>query len=63
MAKSPRIDLRPGVTEPVVLMISRREVEAKDLLRHFSTQRPDVQPLKQGEEVRIVEVDSHLAGA
>ena len=31
MAKSPRIDLRPGVTEPVVLMISRREVEAKDL--------------------------------
>lgn len=31
MAASPRIDLRPGVSEPVVLMISRREVEAADL--------------------------------
>jgi hypothetical protein len=29
MTKS-RIDLRPGVTEPVVLMFSRREVEAGD---------------------------------
>ena len=27
---SPRFDLRPGVTEPVVLMFSRREVEAGD---------------------------------
>ena len=26
----PRIDLRPGVTEPVVLMFSRREVESGD---------------------------------
>ena len=31
MTQSPRIDLRPGVSEPVVLMISRREVEAADL--------------------------------
>ena len=31
MATSPRIDLRPGVTEPVVLMISRRQVEAFDV--------------------------------
>ena len=31
MAAKPRIDLRPGVTEPVVLMISRREVEAGGL--------------------------------
>ena len=31
MTRSPRIDLRPGVSEPVVLMISRREVEAADL--------------------------------
>jgi hypothetical protein len=31
MAASPRIDLRPGVSEPVVLMISRREVEEADL--------------------------------
>ena len=28
----PRVDLRPGVTEPVVLMFSRREVEAGDAL-------------------------------
>ena len=27
---SPRIDLRPGVSEPVILMFSRREVEAGD---------------------------------
>ena len=31
MANSPRLDLRSGVTEPVVLMISRREVEAGDI--------------------------------
>ena len=30
-ASSPRIDLRPGVTEPVVLMISRRQVEDRDI--------------------------------
>lgn len=28
---TPRLDLRPGVSEPVVLMISRREVEGGDL--------------------------------
>ena len=28
---SPRFDLRPGVTEPAVLVISRREVESGDL--------------------------------
>ncbi len=31
MTHAPRQDLRPGVSEPVVLMISRREVEAADL--------------------------------
>jgi hypothetical protein len=31
MTQSPRLDLRPGISEPVVLMISRREVEAADL--------------------------------
>ena len=31
MAQPPLLDLRPGVTEPVVLMISRREVQAADL--------------------------------
>lgn len=44
----PRLDLRPGVTEPVVLMISRRQVEQHDLasvldaLRIFSATREDV---------------------
>ena len=31
MASQPRTDLRPGVSEPVVLLISRREVEQADL--------------------------------
>ena len=31
MHQQPRLDLRPGVSEPVVLLISRREVEAGDL--------------------------------
>ena len=31
MSSSPRLDLRPGVAEPVVLLISRREVEQADL--------------------------------
>ena len=31
MPQSPRLDLRPGVYEPVVLLVSRREVEAGDL--------------------------------
>ena len=31
MSSIPRIDLRPGVTEPVVLMISRRQVETGDI--------------------------------
>jgi len=31
MSATPRIDLRPGVSEPVVLMISRREIEQADL--------------------------------
>jgi len=29
--QAPRVDLRPGVQEPVVLLISRREVEQADL--------------------------------
>ena len=31
MSQTPRLDLRPGITEPVVLMISRREVEASGI--------------------------------
>ena len=30
LTKSARLDLHPGITEPVVVMISRREVEADD---------------------------------
>ena len=47
MIKPRPFDLRPGVTEPVVLMISRREVEQGDLasvlarLKVFLTTRED----------------------
>jgi hypothetical protein len=55
---TPRIDLHPGVHDPVVLMISRRQVEDADLqsvihgLRPFTATRkcvfhaiPDTVPL------------------
>ncbi len=44
---TPRIDLRKGVTDPVVLMISRRQVEQQDLasvldaLKLFTATRED----------------------
>lgn len=31
MPSRPRLDLRPGIAVPVVLLISRREVEPADL--------------------------------
>jgi len=40
MPGQPRLDLRPGVTEPVVLLISRREVEAGDLAPVLSRLKP-----------------------
>ena len=40
MPRQPRIDLRPGVTEPVVLLISRREAEAGDLASVLSRLKP-----------------------
>ena len=40
MRDRPRLDLRPGVTEPVVLLISRREVEAGDLASVLSRLKP-----------------------
>jgi hypothetical protein len=46
--RKPRIDLRKGVTDPVVLMISRRQVEEQDLasvldsLKVFTATREDV---------------------
>ena len=36
----PRIDLRPGVTEPVVLMISRRQVQERDLASVLESLKP-----------------------
>ena len=40
MPQQPRLDLRPGVSEPVVLLISRREVEAGDLASVLSRLKP-----------------------
>jgi hypothetical protein len=40
MATTPRIDLRPGVTEPVILMISRRQVEAFDIASVLTNLKP-----------------------
>ena len=40
MPTTPRIDLRPGVTEPVVLMISRRQVEAGDIASVLTSLKP-----------------------
>jgi len=40
MPQQPRLDLRPGVSEPVVLLISRREVEAGDIASVLSRLKP-----------------------
>ena len=40
MATSPRIDLRPGVTQPVVLMLSRRQIEACDVASVVAELKP-----------------------
>ena len=40
MAQHPRLDLRPGVSEPVVLLISRREVESGDIASVLSRLKP-----------------------
>ena len=40
MASTPRFDLRPGVTEPVVLMISRRQVEQCDVASVLKELKP-----------------------
>ena len=40
MPQQPRLDLRPGVSEPVVLLISRREVEACDIASVLSRLKP-----------------------
>ena len=60
MTQRPRIDLRPGVSEPVVLMISRREVEAADLasvlsrLKVFLATREDAW-LNRGQMTLVVD--------
>ena len=40
MASTPRFDLRPGVTEPVVLIISRRQVEQHDVASVLNELKP-----------------------
>ena len=40
MSRHPRLDLRPGVSELVVLLISRREVEAADIASVLSRLKP-----------------------
>lgn len=40
MASYPRFDLRPGVTEPVVLMISRRQVKSADITSVLQNLKP-----------------------
>ena len=40
MAASPRIDLRPGVTQPVILMLSRRQIEACDVASVVAELKP-----------------------
>ncbi len=64
MTRSPRLDLRPGVTEPVVLMISRREVETPDLasvlsrLKVFMATREDAW-LYRGQMTLVVDGYNH----
>ena len=40
MPTAPRLDLRPGVTEPVVLMVSRRQVEQHDVASLLEELKP-----------------------
>ena len=40
MLHTPRLDLRPGITEPVILMISRRQVEAFDIASVLKELKP-----------------------
>ena len=60
----PRLDLRKGVTDPVVLMISRRQVEQQDLasvldsLKVFTATREDAW-LYRGQMRLVVDVYNH----
>ena len=64
MPSSPRLDLRPGVSEPVVLLISRREVEQADLpsvlsrLKVFLATREDAW-LYRGQMTLVVDDYNH----
>jgi len=40
MKTSPRIDLRPGISKPVLLMISRRQVEEADIASVLTSLKP-----------------------
>ena len=60
----PRLDLRKGVTDPVVLMISRRQVEQQDLasvldaLKLFTANREDAW-LYRGQMSLVVDGYNH----
>ena len=64
MAASPRIDLRPGVTQPVVLMLSRRQIKACDVasvvaeLKPFLATREDAW-LYRGQMARTLDRYNH----
>ena len=66
MSQSRRLDLRPGVSEPVILMISRREVKAADLasvvsrLKVFLATREDAWRYK-GQMTLVVDGDNNDA--
>lgn len=40
MSPAPRIDLRPGISKPVLLVISRRQVEEADIASVLSGLKP-----------------------
>lgn len=60
MSAAPKFDLRPGVTEPVILMVSRRQVEADDLdsvlasVKPFQATREDAK-LYRGQMTLVVD--------
>ncbi len=64
MPSPPRLDLRPGIAEPVVLLISRREVEQADLpsvlsrLKVFLATREDAW-LYRGQMTLVVDGYNH----
>ena len=53
MPQQPRLDLRPGVSEPVVLLVSRREVEVGDLASVLSRLKPFLATREDARRYRV----------